>query len=1055
MGRHSSLRAFSAGLLCVVVFLEAQAGVNQWTIKGPPGGYFRDMEASTTDGSVFYAAYSRSFHRSIDGGVTWVARDFTGEVVDIAVDPADGNRIFVAVLDEGLFRSTDAGRTFTEIAPAWHGIWASGVGPGNVVYYASSVGFHRSTDGGDSFSVQAPMPQTVERILVVGTDANSIYALRGRFLMRSVDGGANWSESSVGGPSSWLYSIVRLTNGTLALATSDGLYTSTDGGVTWSIRRSGLHWSVAVDPSASDTLIAAGNELSPLIRSTDGGTSWSFLGTAPRGPVRRALISRDSSSRLVVANNQGVQRSLDGGATWTDATRGPVSSDGYSMATTVAANSRVYVFTGWSASLFSMENDSDWERLGESLEPLQLGQARVAVKPGSPRSVFLAAHARGVFRSVDGGHAWSYPGPELNNFVVNAIAFDPVNATTMYATVVFGGSTPPASFYRSTDGGASWSPRSVDLGSVRAYRIAVDPVDGNRIFLAGNQEFSADDIGGLYLSTNAGVNWSRIAFAGQDVRDVAVDPGNSNRVYAATSTGLQVSTDGGVSFVPNDSFATITGSQAWEIEIDPMIPTTIYAVSLDPQLCCTQQTSSFVLRSVDAGQSWETLRAQSQSPTWFVDNLVLDPNTPSRIYVGTGARGIAAFEIVNDLEVTISGHSGRRAVGAASSFNLRAQHHGALAATGVKLVTDLPAGLTNVSATTDRGTCAVSGTTLTCTVPVLRPSQVVNVDVSYTPPTAILLAVKTTLSAHERDDATENNSVEASAIAGEVVDLGVVITPSAATVVRGDGLTYSVQVSNAGPLSASSGTLTFAPGNGLSLGATPAGCALTGGMLTCSLAVLAIGTTQSFEFAATAAIAGSLTATATVAPAPTVGDASPANNSSVATVTSRPIADISVSITDTADPVTAGAGFSYQITVRNGGPDEVTDVTATVEIPGTVSISSSTHGTCASNAGAFQCTIGALTSGSTAIITITTSSNNVGAITARATAASTSDDRVAGNNSAEQTTTINAKPSGGGSGGSGGGGGGTISPASMLVGLLLLALMRRIRPSRSQYSRGA
>jgi hypothetical protein len=84
------------------------------SIKGPAGGLFRDLEASSTDGNVFYAAYGRSFYRSTDGGATWIEHPFTGFVNDIAVDPADGNRVLVAAQLDGLFRSLDGGRTFTE-----------------------------------------------------------------------------------------------------------------------------------------------------------------------------------------------------------------------------------------------------------------------------------------------------------------------------------------------------------------------------------------------------------------------------------------------------------------------------------------------------------------------------------------------------------------------------------------------------------------------------------------------------------------------------------------------------------------------------------------------------------------------------------------------------------------------------------------------------------------------------------------------------------------------------------------------------------------------------
>jgi hypothetical protein len=506
------------------------------------------------------------------------------------------------------------------------------------------------------------------------------------------------------------------------------------------------------------------------------------------------------------------------------------------------------------------------------------------VRPGAPLSLYVAMFGRGVFRSLDGGHTFAFPNADLNGLAVDSIGFDPVDPSIMYASVAFGGAAPAASLYHSSNGGISWSPRSVDLPDVHAFRMAVDPANGARIFLAGYQGFFPAGVGGLYFSSNAGINWNRVGFAGQDVNDVAIDPSDSNRVYAATASGLQVSTDGGVVFVRNDPHSLVTTQPARRIVIDPAVPTTIYSATLD--INAIPQPSSFVLRSVDRGQTWETLRSGAASPSYFVGQLTLDPNVPSLIYVDTGVRGIAAYEIVNDLAVTISGHSGLRPTGVPSTFQLRGEHLGALAATNVRLVATLPAGLTNVSATTDRGTCAVAGITVTCTVPVLRPSQIVNAEVTYTPPAAMALDVQATIAAHERDTTTANSSATASAVTGEVADLRVTVAASATSVTRGANVTYTVQVTNAGPIDSSSSALTFTPGNGLTLGAAPSGCTAGNGTMTCTLGALANGAAQSFQFPATAQAAGSLVATAAIAGAPAAADPNATNNNAAVTITS-------------------------------------------------------------------------------------------------------------------------------------------------------------------------
>lgn len=1050
-------RVLTAILLWAVA-LSSHAGINEWTVKGPAGGYYLDFEASSTNPQVFYAAYSRSFFRSSDGGNTWQSRSFVGQVQHIAVDPANGDRIFVSVLDEGLYRSTDGGRTFNQIAPADPRIWASAVGPGNVVYYASELTFRRSNDGGDTFPVTTSVLQGISEILVDPTNADRVYALHGAGLMRSTDGGITWTEQYLPGGSS-LYSIVRLTSGTLVLATSDGIYVSADQGDIWMQRYAAWGYSsLAVDSRVPQTIIASGYGGYNLLRGIDDGSSWTPFGSWMQRPAHRVLPSSASTSGLIMANLQGVQLSDDMGATWRYAARGPVAS-GAALATTVAANSRVYALASWETSLHLSQNDSDWTRVAEGLTPT-IGQAVLAVRPGDPDSLVLGAIDKGVYRSEDGGASWSTTVGQLGGMTIESFGFDPVNPAIVYASVSSLTSGPPAaSLYRSTDGGTTWAPRSANLPEIHGVSMTVDPADGSRLFLAGRQgAYTGDDIGGLYFSADSGVTWSRTAFDRLNVWAVQIDPANSNRIYAATQTGLHLSTNGGTSFAVSDSFAIATNNmEAGAIAIDPVIPTTLYVTAIDAGYgCCSPQRPSGVLRTVDQGATWETLRANSEAEQWFSGSLVLDPNTPSRLYVSTGLRGVATFEIANDLSVTLSNHSGARTVGLPSTFDLRVTHAGAWAATGVRLVTTLPTGLQDVSATTDRGTCAVSGATLTCTIAVLRPTQVANIHVTYTPAAAALLDVVTTLSAHENDSALQNNGAQASATAGEVVDLALGASPDT-TADHGGSLNLAFTVSNAGPTAASAATFTMSVTDGLALGALPVGCVKAGLIVSCALSAIPVGETLSLQFPVSVQALGNLTASATVAAAPAAIDINTQNDTALTTIAATAVADVSVSVTDSADPVLTGTTFSYSVTVRNDGPDPATGVIASVTAPGTVSAITSSQGTCSTTGDTSQCQLGEIATGAMATITITTLSATAANLTASATVSSTTVDRVSGNNSAQQATTINAPAAGGGGGsssgggsnsGGGGGGGGATDPLLLLIAMALTAATARRRPAR-------
>jgi len=885
-------------LLCAALAVltnVSYAGVNSWTIKGPPGGTFGEVRASSTRSNVFYATYSRSVHRSSDGGVTWTtAREFASQVNSLAVDPTDGNRLYVGVLDHGVFRSDDGGQNFVQVAPAGAGVWGVGTN-GTTTYYASGSQIYRSLDRGQTWSAMTSPGQTFTRILVDPQDGNRVYSFSNEDLISSTDGGASqWSHTEVAPdhPGTLIYDVALLSPTRLIAASNTGLRYSADGGATWTVATAGSYKSITVDPSTPGRAIAVSWGMASLLVTTDYGATWNILGATP--PLRSAGVGIDAlvPTRIVALGEQGALYSTNDAQTWSEATQSPIASNPTHFATTVAANSRVYTYTiGGGNGLFAASGDSEWSRLNltaaQALNPSsEFGEAHLAVKPGVPDSIFFGAFNRGVFRSTDGGQSWSAPNMDLDGFSPQAFAFDPADANTMFVNVYEVSSTPAAGIYRSTDGGATWSPYSTNLPTnLFGMDMQIDPADPRRMFLAVFQGYFTGTPGGLYRSVDRGLTWSQ-SLAGQDVHSIAIDPSNPSRVYLAAESGLQVSDDGGDTFVANDQFARIANDAASWVVLDPVVPTTIYAASHDPGYSFGVRRSSSVLRSVDAGRSWEVLRAATDAGgPWYIGQLVLDPNHPAMIHANTTLRGAATFEVAPDLHVEISGHDGTRPRGYESTFNMRAVNNGPYHATAVKLSAALPPGLTNVSITADRGTC----TTASCTIPVLRVGEEINAVVRYTTPaSALYLPVTATVTAHENDSSAGDNSAQASAITGDAGDLGVVITPSKTSVTQGSNVTYTVTVTNRGVTSANEGIVNFRLGSSFTLGSFPGGCSSAAGGASCNLSPLAPGASQAFPFTAVATNAGVVQASAEVAFGSTMADIHPEDNAATSSVTATP-----------------------------------------------------------------------------------------------------------------------------------------------------------------------
>lgn len=119
--------------------------------------------------------------------------------------------------------------------------------------------------------------------------------------------------------------------------------------------------------------------------------------------------------------------------------------------------------------------------------------------------------------------------------------------------------------------------------------------------------------------------------------------------------------------------------------------------------------------------------------------------------------------------------------------------------------------------------------------------------------------------------------------------------------------------------------------------------------------------------------------------------------------------ELSVTQTDTPDPVNVVNPLSYTLTVNNNGPDDATGVTVTDTLPAGVVFqsASATQGSCSEAAGIVTCVLGDMIASATATINIAlTAPVSTGTITNTAVVAGNEIDPIAGNNTSNENTTV-------------------------------------------------
>ncbi len=327
---------------------------------------------------------------------------------------------------------------------------------------------------------------------------------------------------------------------------------------------------VAGDPLTFYAATAQGG----VWKSGDGGHSWSSIfddqpvasigsiAVAPSDPNVVYVGSGEANIRGNVVAGNGIYRSTDAGKTWKQV----------------------------------------WKQGG------QIG--KMVVHPTNPEIAFAAVlgHAfgpnpeRGVYRTVNGGRTWEQVLKKDEATGASDVSFDPSNPRILFAglwqarrrpwEMTSGG--PGSGLYRSTDGGDSWQQLTgSDLpeGLWGKVGVAVAPSDGSRVYALIEAEQ-----GGLFRSDDGGDSWQRInghhalrqrawyyscltvdpfdadivwfpqvamlrtidggrsiqdvpGFHHGDHHDVWIDPVDGRRMIAANDGGVELSADGGGSWV--------------------------------------------------------------------------------------------------------------------------------------------------------------------------------------------------------------------------------------------------------------------------------------------------------------------------------------------------------------------------------------------------------------------------------------------------------------------------------------------------------------------------
>ena len=537
-------------------------------------------------GKLWSDSADRGVYKTVDGGKTWAlvlkGSNLSTGCGSVAIDPSNPDVLMAGLWDfrrqgwtfrsggngpkatsgSGLYRSTDAGRTWSEIAPSQHGMPPKPYGRIALSY--------------------APNDAKVVYAFVESTESK---------LLISHDGGTSWDS---GDKSSWMVwrpfyfanLIVDPKNADRLFKTDGALILSEDGGKSFSTIGGfvGMHGDVHdifIDPTNSQHVFAADD--GGLWISYDGANKWWKADNLPISQFYHVSVDR--------ADPYHVYGGLQDNAAWVgdSAYPGGIASsrwenmyggDGFWMYADPTDSDYIYAEAQGGTIGRINRHTHETRDIQPKLGPEDLKKytklrfnwnTPIALSPSDPATLYIGAQF--LFRSRDHGQSWQRISPDLTtndpqkqkqeqsggitvdnsaaemHTTIYSISESPVSAGLIWV------GTDDGNLQLTRDAGEHWTNVTANIKGVPKASwvswVQASAYAAGTAYVALDRHTFGDMAPYLYVTTDFGKTWAPLASPKESkgvrgyVHVIKEDTVEPRLLFMGTEFGLWISTDAG------------------------------------------------------------------------------------------------------------------------------------------------------------------------------------------------------------------------------------------------------------------------------------------------------------------------------------------------------------------------------------------------------------------------------------------------------------------------------------------------------------------------------